>query len=105
VAVREATLSLRSNAATSDAVLDLIASEAAAETDALARERAALERCLGELGVPARELIEAAYQPGVKLHEVAARSGRSAEAFYKTLQRLRSRLLECVQRELKEEPA
>jgi RNA polymerase sigma-70 factor (ECF subfamily) len=88
----------------SDAVIDLVACEAAAESDALARERAALERCLGVLGDPARELLETAYQPGVKLHEVAARSGRSVESFYKTLQRLRARLLVCVQRDLTEEP-
>jgi RNA polymerase sigma-70 factor, ECF subfamily len=88
----------------SEAVIDLIATEAAAETDALARERTALETCLGQLGDAARELLAAAYQPGVKLHEVAARSGRGVEAFYKTLQRLRARLLECVQRQLKQEP-
>jgi RNA polymerase sigma-70 factor, ECF subfamily len=89
----------------SDAVIDLIANEAATETEVLARERAALERCLDKLGGPARELLDAAYQPGVKLHEVAVRSGKGVEAFYKTLQRLRARLLDCVQRELKQEPA
>ena len=89
----------------SENVIDLIANEAAAETDALSRERAALETCLNKLGAPARELLETAYQPGVKLHEVAVRSGKGVEAFYKTLQRLRARLLNCVQREVRQEPA
>lgn len=89
----------------SEAVIDLIANEAAAETETLAQERAALERCLAKLGEPARELLETAYQPGVKLHELAGRSGKGVEAFYKTLQRLRARLLECVQREVQQEPA
>ena len=89
----------------SEAVIDLIANEAAAETDTLARERAALERCIAQLGSPARELLEMAYQPGVKMHEVAVRSGKGVEAFCKTLQRLRARLLECVERQLKQEPA
>jgi RNA polymerase sigma-70 factor (ECF subfamily) len=89
----------------SDAVIDLIANEAAAENDTLAQERAALERCIAQLGSPARELLEMAYQPGVKLHEVAVRSGKGVEAFYKTPQRLRARLLDCVERQLKQEPA
>lgn len=89
----------------SDAVAEMIAQEGLYEADALARERAALARCLGKLGSPGRELLELAYQPGVKMHEVAAQSGRGVEAFYKTLQRLRARLLACVERDMKEEPA
>lgn len=89
----------------SDALIELIANEAVTETDVLERERAALERCLAELGAAARELLEMAYQPGVKIHEVAARSGKGVEAFYKTLQRLRARLLECVQRRMQQELA
>lgn len=89
----------------SDAIAEMIANEGLDEADTLARERAALERCLGKLGSPGRELLEMAYQPGVKMHEVAARSGKGVEAFYKTLQRLRARLLDCVERDLREEPA
>ncbi|MES2696206.1 MAG: sigma-70 family RNA polymerase sigma factor [Verrucomicrobiota bacterium] len=88
----------------SDAVVEMIANEGMTETQVLARERVALDRCLGQLGEPARDLLQMAYQPGVKLHEVAVRSGKGVEAFYKTLQRLRARLLECVQREVKQEP-
>jgi RNA polymerase sigma-70 factor (ECF subfamily) len=87
----------------SDALIEMIANEAVAETDVLKRERAALERCLGELGTAARELLEMAYQPGVKIHEVAAHSGKGVEAFYKTLQRLRARLLDCVQRRMQQD--
>lgn len=87
----------------SDEVIELIANEGAAEADVLERQRAALERCLERLGAPARELLQIAYRPGVKLHEAAAQSGKSVEAFYKTVQRLRSRLLECIQQETREE--
>lgn len=89
----------------SDAIAEMIANEGLEEADTLARERAALERCLGKLGSPGRELLEMVYQPGVKMHEVAARSGKGVEAFYKTLQRLRARLLDCVERDMREEPA
>ena len=89
----------------SDDVLDLIASEGIAGNDALEREREALERCLAKLGAPARELLHLSYQPGVKFHEVAVRTGRSVQGYYKTLQRLRLQLLECIRAETKEEIA
>lgn len=86
-------------------VLDLIADEAAAEPEALARERAALEKCLDKLDAISRELLHLSYQPGAKFHEVAARAGKSVQGYYKTIQRLRSRLLECIRAELREEIA
>ena len=95
-ALKQRRLRNRARLMFSDEVIDLIANEAAAETDVLARERAALDRCLAQLGAAARELLEMAYQPGVKLHEVATQSGKGVEAFYKTLQRLRARLLEST---------
>ena len=87
----------------SDDVLDLIASEEGTSADSLAREREALESCLGKLSASAREALHLSYQPGVKFHEVAARKGRSVQAYYKMLQRLRQQLLECIRTEIKEE--
>lgn len=70
------------------------------ETDADAREerREALEVCLGKMSAAQRELVLKAHMPGVRLNEVAHTTGRSEQAFYKTIQRLRAALLECVER-------
>lgn len=87
----------------SDDVLALLAQEGAGEADALERERTALERCLAKLSSSQRELLQLSYQPGVKFHEVAARAGKSVQAFYKTIQRLREALLDCVEREMRKE--
>jgi len=86
-------------------VLDLIADEAAAEPEALARERAALESCLKKLDAMSRELLRLSYQPGAKFHEIAAQAGKSVQGYYKTIQRLRARLLDCIRTELKEDIA
>ena len=83
----------------------MLAEEAEAESDMLARQRQALENCLAKLDPPQRELLAAAYQPGVRFHEVATRAGKSAAGFYKVIQRLRSTLLDCVQRQMQAEGA
>lgn len=89
----------------SDAVADLMAEEAAPESETLERQRRALDRCLAKLDEPQRELLLLSYQPGARLHEVAARAGRSVQGHYKSVQRLRARLLECIEGELRHENA
>ena len=42
----------------------------------------------------------AAYEPGVKLNEVARELGKSAGAFYKKLNRTRASLLDCIETEM-----
>jgi RNA polymerase sigma-70 factor (ECF subfamily) len=89
----------------SDSVADLTVEEAAQESDMLERQRRALDRCLAKIGAPQRELLLLSYQPGAKLHEIAARAGRSVEGHYKAVQRLRARLLQCIEGELKRDTA
>jgi len=89
----------------SDVVADLMAEEAAPEGETLEHQRHALERCLAKLAGPQRELLLLSYQPGARLHEVAARAGRSVQGHYKSVQRLRARLLECIEGEMKRETA
>jgi RNA polymerase sigma-70 factor (ECF subfamily) len=60
----------------------------------------ALQRCLSKLKSADRELLEIRYQTGSTIASVAEATGRSAEALYKTLSRLRSALLACVNRTL-----
>jgi RNA polymerase sigma-70 factor (ECF subfamily) len=79
---------------------ELLADEALAETERREAERRALDVCLQKLPARQRQWVSAAYQPGIKFREVAQTSGKSVEAFYKMLQRLRGLLLQCIQGEL-----
>lgn len=79
--------------------------EGEVESDRLERERRALEVCLEKLDPTKRVWLAAAYQPGVKLHEVARAHGRPVAGFYKAVQRLRATLLACIERSLATETA
>lgn len=78
-------------------LLTTLAEEAAAEIDHRQEERRALEDCIQRLPRKQRDLIRAAYVPGVTIKEVAERVGRSATSLYKVLNRLRLLLLKCIQ--------
>jgi RNA polymerase sigma-70 factor, ECF subfamily len=84
-------------------VVELLADEATRDEPRLDRQRAALETCAEKLAPENRDLVMAAYQPDVRIQEVAASSGRTVAGFYQWLHRMRRLLLECVQRELGKE--
>jgi RNA polymerase sigma-70 factor, ECF subfamily len=86
-----------------DRVLDLLEDEGVGDLGHLEQRRRVLERCVERLGDAQRRLLVAAYGSGLKLREVAVKMGRSVEAFYKSVQRLRSALLACSERELEQE--
>lgn len=88
-----------------DEILDLLAEETLEEADTLEQHRTALSSCIEKLDERQRQLLKLAYQPGVKFHEVAAQAGKSTQAFYKTIQRLRATLLQCAERQLKQQAA
>jgi RNA polymerase sigma-70 factor (ECF subfamily) len=87
----------------SDEVWELLAHDADADMEAVEARREALEQCLGKLPATQRELMLKAHTPGVQLNEVAQQAGRSEQAFYKTIQRLRAALLECIERTMEKE--
>jgi len=87
----------------SDSVVEAITAETERDGDALERERHALERCLAKLEEAQRELLLLSYQPGARLNEIAIRAGKSVQGYYKSIQRLRGRLLDCIEGELKHE--
>lgn len=84
-------------------VMTLLADEAIARTEPFEHERHALERCLEKLGNTQRELLLLSYRPGARFREVAMQAGRTVQGYYKTIQRVRVRLLDCIRQELKEE--
>lgn len=81
-------------------VLELLAAEAekaAADTTA---EAQALEQCLEKLLPAQRELVYAAYSPGIRIDDLAKAAGRSPMSVYKVLHRLRITLMGCIRKSL-----
>ncbi len=76
------------------------AAEMSAEVDV---RHEALARCLQKLHPRDREMILLRYEPGVGVEEAAARAGRSMDAAYKALSRIRKLLMDCVTHHLLEE--
>jgi RNA polymerase sigma-70 factor, ECF subfamily len=86
-------------------VVEAIAEASLAAEPQLQQQREALESCLKKVSSTDRALIARAYEPHVRIHDVAATSGRSVGGFYQWLYRVRQMLLECVKRELATESA
>jgi RNA polymerase sigma-70 factor (ECF subfamily) len=87
-----------------DDVWDLLAEEACGEGVQQIR-RQHLEGCLGKLDRSKRELLLHVHSPGVVMREVSLQSGKSEQAFYKVVQRLRAVVLDCVTKALAAENA
>jgi RNA polymerase sigma-70 factor (ECF subfamily) len=60
----------------------------------------ALEECLQSLSQTQRDLLEQRYQSDGSLQELAAQTGRTANALYKNLQRIREILYGCVMKRI-----
>lgn len=80
----------------SEPVWQLLAEEAALDDDLDHIRREHLEECLDRLDSRKKDLLLQVYSPGAVMRDVAKQFGRSEQAFYKMIQRLRSSLLECV---------
>ena len=55
-----------------------------------------LEHCMQKLESPKQKVLLKAHTPGIVIRDLAMESGKSEQAMYKTIQRLRKSLLECV---------
>lgn len=85
----------------SDDLCNLLAEEAETEPHYVRRDR--LEDCLQAMDLRNRELLMKIYSSGVSMRELAKQSGRSEQAFYKVVQRLRSRLYRCISQAMAKE--
>lgn len=83
-----------------DEVFELLGQMVLEHSEALEAERRALDICLQKLPEDQRQLVQAAYAPGVKLDDLAAELGRTAMALYKNLHRIRLTLMDCTRRVL-----
>ena len=59
-----------------------------------------LQKCLGGMDSEKRAVLLKVHSPGVVIRDIAASSGKSEQAFYKLIQRLRGILLECVSKSI-----
>lgn len=81
----------------SDGVLEMLADEAEALDEGHhAEAQVALRSCLAEFSERHQELLLAPYAGGGKLKRIAELRGKSANALYKLLGRLREKLSICV---------
>ena len=86
-------------------VVDALAQTASAMIDEVSDRHEALGRCLQKLHQRDRDLVLTRYEPGCGVEQAAQRSGRSIEAAYKALGRIRKMLLDCVSNQLSAEGA
>jgi len=74
--------------------------ETETEADEPTERQEALRHCLEHLPEKSRQLLDLRYEQELKLHEVAGRTGSTLDAVHKALSRIRTRLHDCVQKEL-----
>lgn len=86
-----------------DEVFELLGQTVLEQSETLEAERRALDTCLQKLPEDRRQLVQAAYAPGVKIESLAAQLGRTTMALYKTLHRIRLSLMDCTRRVLASE--
>ena len=86
-------------------ILDAVAHTTAEMFHELDTRHDALDLCLKKLHPRDREMVLTRYEPGCSVEEAAQRSGRSLQAAYKALGRIRKLLLDCVSNRLASEAA
>jgi RNA polymerase sigma-70 factor (ECF subfamily) len=86
-------------------IVDAIAQTAASLQKETDDRHEALLHCLRKLHPRDRDLLLIRYEPGCGVSEAARRSGRSLDAAYKALNRLRKLLFDCVTNQLASEGA
>jgi RNA polymerase sigma-70 factor, ECF subfamily len=92
----------RSRLCFSDALVEQLASYAARNPCWQNDNIEAFEACIAELSQRDRNLVDLRYEPGATVEGVAQKVGRSTKAVYNALGRIRTWLLECIERSLAE---
>jgi RNA polymerase sigma-70 factor (ECF subfamily) len=82
----------------SEQFVDTMAPKAEAMTEVLESRNRYLIDCLQKLRPRDRDLLRDRYFEGCTVESLAGRTGRTIEAVYKALQRVRRQLFECVER-------
>ena len=95
------TYAVRSARVFSDEMIETLAEERIEQEDVLDERRAALDGCLEKIDGPSRQLLMERYGDERSITEVAERVGKSRNALYLVLHRLRKTLIQCVNRQLR----
>ena len=95
----------RSKVIFDEAVMESVSRTAIELTPELDQRHEALEHCLAKLNDRDRTMLLTRYERGHGVSEAAAQSGRSLDAAYKALARLRTLLFDCVTNRLEQESA
>lgn len=90
----------RGRAALSDAHLAMLATVHGGSTELLELRQELLRECLKQLPDQDRTLLLRSYEGDSGIHRVAKEVGRTPEALYSKLKRLRHRLFDCVNRKI-----
>jgi RNA polymerase sigma-70 factor (ECF subfamily) len=84
----------------SEEVIAQIADEYERQSPGQGARQAALAECVKKLGDEDRSLVQRRYQESTSVAQIAASLQRPAKSIYRSLSRVRERLLQCVQRAL-----
>ena len=87
----------------SAALVEELAQQRVANDERLAAQQAALEACLKQLPADDRQLLQERYRDQATLVARAEQLGRSVNALYKRLGRIRGKITDCVYRRLAKE--
>lgn len=87
----------------SDEVVDKLADERIEAQSLLETQRRVLDLCMRELNDEQRKLIAHRYGATDTIRQLAQQLGRPVATLYKTLHRLRRRLIDCVDRRMESE--
>jgi RNA polymerase sigma-70 factor (ECF subfamily) len=78
--------------------IDQLAAERLEQNDILDDRRRALSACLKQLSETERLLVEQRYSRGIAVAQLAELTGRTSSTLYKTLEKIRRRLFDCISR-------
>jgi len=82
----------------SDTLVEQLAANIDANPGWTETDAEAFTLCIQKLSTQDQELLRLRYEPGVTVNDVARQVGRSAKAVYNAVGRIRTWLLECIQR-------
>jgi RNA polymerase sigma-70 factor, ECF subfamily len=85
----------------SDELVETLALERAEQEDLLEARRLALRHCVDSLPGDDRELLTRRYGDDIAVDELARRLGKSSNALYLLMHRIRQKLAHCVRRALR----
>ncbi len=86
-----------------DELLKLIGHESREQGEASECRRKALGKCISNLPEEERELVQKCYDGTTDMGQVASSLGRTRNAIYKQLGRIRRKLFACIERRIEQE--